>query len=54
VSKAAQAWFFSHLLLFTTRFWGIAVATIEDLAFPSNPLRESNGVIKKIAEGFGG
>ncbi len=49
VSKAEQTGFFSHLLLFTTRFWGIAVATIEDLAFGVRSSRESNGVIKKRA-----
>jgi len=47
VSKAERAWFLFSL--FTSRFLGIDVATIEDLAFPSCPLRESNGVIKKRA-----
>ncbi len=41
--------FFFCLFLFTTRFWGIDVATIEDLAFGVRPSREADEVIKKIA-----
>ncbi len=42
MSKAERAWFLFSL--FTTRFWGIAVATIEDLAFGIWPLREVDEV----------
>ncbi len=47
-SKAVQTLFFSHLLLFTTRFWGIAVATIEDLAFGVRSSREPDGVGQRV------
>jgi hypothetical protein len=50
VSKAERAWFLSHLLLFATRFWGIAEATIEDLAFGIRSSRRPDGVIKKRAQ----
>ncbi|MCK4646527.1 MAG: hypothetical protein KAU46_09760 [Candidatus Aminicenantes bacterium] len=40
--KAEQAWFLPSL--FTTRFLGIAEATIEDLAFGARPLREVDEV----------
>jgi hypothetical protein len=49
MSKAKQALFFSRLLLFATRFWGIDAATIEDLAFGIRSSRGPDGVIKKRA-----
>ncbi|NOR52594.1 MAG: hypothetical protein GQ536_00685 [Candidatus Aminicenantes bacterium] len=48
VNKAEQALFFSHLLLFTTRFWGIAIATIEDLAFGIRSSRGPDGVGQRV------
>jgi len=46
MSKAEQAWFLFSL--FTTRFWGIAEATIEDLAFGVRSLREPDGVGRRV------
>jgi hypothetical protein len=42
VRKAERAWFLFSL--FTARFWGIAVATIEDLAFDVRPSGEADEV----------
>jgi len=52
VSKAERAWFLSSLS--TVRFWGIAEATIEDLAFGARPSREADEVIKKeeLSDGY--
>ncbi len=48
VRKAERAWFLSNLSLFTTRFWGIDEATIEDLAFGICSSREPDGVGQRV------